>query len=133
MSVDPKSIARRYMENVMSGGDLAVAMELCAPGFQHSFPGAPGPIGREATEQVTRAFHAGFPDLRVTVEEQIAEGDRVATRMTFQGTHRGTFQGIEATGKAVRFTGINVARIEGGRIAALWSEFDAAGLMQQLR
>jgi predicted ester cyclase len=77
-------------------------------------------------------FQAGFPDIRVTIEDQLGEGDQVVTRMTFYGTQRGEFQGLPPTGKSVTFTGINIARIEGGKIAELWSEFDALGVLQQL-
>jgi predicted ester cyclase len=127
-----KAIARRYMENVMPQGDLRVAYDLCTPNFAHQFPGAPGSLDRAATEQVGRMFQAGFPDLRVTFEDQIAEEDKVVTRMTFYGTHRGDFQGLAPTGRPVTFTGINIARIEGGKIAELWSAFDALGVLQQL-
>jgi ketosteroid isomerase-like protein len=131
-TTDNKAIARRYMENVMSEGDLRVAYDLCAPNFVHHFPGAPGPIDREATEQVGRMFQAGFPDIRVTIEDQVAEDDQVVTRMTFSGTHRGDFQGLAPTGKSVTFTGINIACIAGSKITELWSEFDALGVLQQL-
>ncbi len=78
------------------------------------------------------AVLAAFPDLHVTPEDVIAEGDSVVARLTSRGTHQGEFQGIPPTGKQITLTGIEVFRIADGTIAERWGEFDFLGLLQQL-
>ena len=73
-----------------------------------------------------------FPDGHLTLEDMVAEGDRVAARWTFQGTHRGQFMGIAATDKAVSISGIEIERFAGGRIVEHWEQADIMSLMQQL-
>jgi predicted ester cyclase len=73
-----------------------------------------------------------FPDLRLTVEDIFSEGDMVAARLTFQGTHRGEFQGIPPTGKQVAFSSIEVDRVVDGKVQEHWVELDQLGLMRQL-
>jgi steroid delta-isomerase-like uncharacterized protein len=79
-----------------------------------------------------RSLRAAFPDGRVTIEDMIAEGDKVVTRYNSRGTHKGDFMGIPATGKKVAVTGIVISRIAKGKIAEEWEEFDALGFMVQL-
>ena len=81
---------------------------------------------------VAGMMHAAFPDVTVTIQDQIAEGDKVVTRWTAQATHQGNFMSIPPTGKQVTVTAIHIHQIVNGKIAALWEEFDIAGLMQQL-
>ena len=78
-------------------------------------------------------YRQAFPDLHVTVEDLIAEGDRVAARLRFRGTHLGELDGIAPTGRRVDCTGIVISRIEEGKIAEDWANFDDLGMMQQLR
>jgi steroid delta-isomerase-like uncharacterized protein len=89
-------------------------------------------IEREQFKAVASMMHAAFPDVTVTVQDQIAEGDKVVTRWTAQATHQGEFMGIPPTGKQVTAKAIHVHQIIDGKIAALWEEFDMAGLIQQL-
>jgi steroid delta-isomerase-like uncharacterized protein len=117
---------------VVSGGDLALADALLADGYALHFPGLPGPVDRAGHKGLVAAFRAGFPDWRETVEDVIAEGARVVVRVTGRGTHRGAFQGLPTTGRAVTATGIGIGRIAGGRIAEAWAAYDALGLLQQL-
>jgi predicted ester cyclase len=77
-------------------------------------------------------FYSAYPDLHTTIEDMIAEGDKVVTRLTFGGTHQGTFQGIPPTGKQVTITGIQILRIADSKLVEHRSEFDALGMMQQL-
>ncbi len=126
-----KAIARREIEEFESKGNLAVADEVLGPGYRLHFPGFP-PLDSEGHKQVIGAFHAAFPDLGITVEAQVVEGDRVANHFTLRGTQKGDFQGIPPTGKAVTITGTNIMRFENGRIAELWGYLDAVGMMQQL-
>ena len=78
------------------------------------------------------AFRAAFPDLRVKNEDVIAEGDKVVARWTARGTHNGALMNIPPTGKQVTLKGIDVLRIEGGKIVERWGEFDALGMLHQL-
>jgi ketosteroid isomerase-like protein len=125
-----KAVVRRYLEE-STGGRVAHLDEVLAPTYRSTLPGWP-PLDREGDKQMVQAFYAGFPDLRPSIEEQLAEGDRVATRVTWRGTHTGTFQGIPPTGRAVTMAVLRLDRIEGGRIAESWAQFDALGVMQQL-
>lgn len=77
-------------------------------------------------------YTAAFPDLQLTTEDMVAEGDKVAIRNTWRGTHQGAFQGLPPTGKHVAFTGTDIFRFVGGKIAEQWADLDALGLMQQL-
>jgi predicted ester cyclase/uncharacterized protein YndB with AHSA1/START domain len=126
-----KALYRRWFEDVV-GGALELADELLAPDYRLHFPGLPGPVDREGHKQLVTMFRSAFPDWVETVEDVIAEGDRVVIRVTGCGTHEGEFQGIAATGKRVSASGIGIGRIAGGRIAEAWAAYDAAGLHQQL-
>ena len=98
-------------------------------------PAATGPLDLEvldARRQFTAPFVEAFPDLRLTVENIFSEGDTVAARVAFRGTHRGEFQGIPPTGKEVAFTSIEVNRVRDGKVEEHWVELDLLGLMQQL-
>lgn len=77
-------------------------------------------------------FRSGFPDIKMTIEEVVAEGDKVVFRVTVHGTHKGEFKGIAPTGKQVTMTGMQIWRIEGGKIVEGWFNRDDLGLMQQL-
>jgi predicted ester cyclase len=90
------------------------------------------PPNREGEKRLLRMHRAAFADAEATIDDQIAEGDKVVTRWTFRSTHKGKFMGIAPTGKRVTITGINIHRIEGGKIVELWRQKDVLGLMQQL-
>lgn len=77
-------------------------------------------------------FRAAFPDWTESVDDVVAEGKEVVIRVTGRGTHEGEFQGVAPTGRSVTATGVGIGRIENGRIAESWAEYDALGLMQQL-
>jgi len=126
-----KALARRVFEEVWNKGNLAVADEVWANNFVgHA---APDEIkGPEGVRQFFSVFRSAFPDLQFTIEDQIAEGDKVVTRWTLRGTHEGEFQGIAPTGKQMAMTGITVQRIAGGRIVEGWTNRDALGMLVQL-
>ena len=86
----------------------------------------------EAARQIAAARRKVFPDLQIIIEDQIAEGDKVVTRYRASGTHRGELAGLAPTGKKVEVTGINICRIEGGKIAEHWPYADIVGMMRQL-
>ena len=132
MSEENKAITRHAIEEVWNKHNLAAIDEIYAPdAVNHTLP--PGlPKGVEGNKAFTNMFLSAFPDTKMTVEQQIAEGDKVATRWIAQGTHKGELMGIPATGKQVTVTGISIERIAGGRIVETWDEFDQMGMMQQL-
>jgi steroid delta-isomerase-like uncharacterized protein len=88
--------------------------------------------GSEEARQFVTMFFDAFPDLNVTVEDEIAEGDKVVTRWTIRGTHQGDLEGIAPTGKQIVLQGITIHRIEGDKIVEEWERYDNLGLMQQL-
>ncbi|MFN8456423.1 MAG: ester cyclase [Anaerolineae bacterium] len=120
-----KTIVRQYFA---SWGTT----KMLAPNFVAHMPGIPEPMDREAFVQYQGALRAAFPDLTPTVEDQIAADDKVTNRLVFRGTHQGDFHGILPTGRRVAITAITIERVEGGKIAEHWINFDALGIMQQL-
>jgi steroid delta-isomerase-like uncharacterized protein len=126
-----KALVRRFFEMGPSKGDLSAADELLAPNFAlHTpLPSAPGIPGMN---DVIVACRAAFEHLDVTVEDMVAEDDKVAARFTARGIHKGSFMGLPPTGKSITMSGIEIFRIENGKIAELWGEANLLGLMQQL-
>ena len=129
-----KTVSRRLFEEVWSKGNLALLNEIIAKDHVNSGPGTlPGlPNGPEGTKQFVTVYRNAFPDVDFTINEQIAEGDKVVTRWTAQGTHKGELMGTPATGKSATVTGISVDRLVNGKIAESWGIFDQFGMLQQL-
>lgn len=127
-----KALVRRFVDEVQSQGNVDAIYEFCSPEFvNHSAP--PGlPPDREGIKVVTAMFRGAFPDSYFTVEDMIAEGDKVTTRKTFHGTHEGEFMGIPPTGRHVSMGLIDIVRISEGRVVEHWSVGDNLGMMQQL-
>jgi steroid delta-isomerase-like uncharacterized protein len=124
--------ARRFPEELLTQGDLAVVDELLAPDCLHHAP-APLAPGTEGLKRWTRALRRAFPDLRAIVEDEIAEGDTVVQRLTLSGTHRGTFLGIPATGRRATWQLVAIQRLgRDGKVAEHWSSPDLFGLLRQL-
>ena len=126
-----KALIRHFVEEA-NKHNLNQADEMCAPDVVGHFPGLPPVQGLDTFKQLVSGMLTAFPDLHVTVEDLIAEGDKVVFRQTWRGTHQGAFQGIRPTGKQVTFTGIAICRIVGGKIAEEWAVHDDLGLMQRL-
>lgn len=127
-----EALARRWHDDAINGGDLGVIDEIVSPDVIHhagTFPDGQGP---EAIKSVLGFLHTAFPDTHHTIEQVIASDNFVVTRWSAQGTQQGEFQGIAPTGKTVTWTGINIFRIECGRIAEEWSEVDGLGRVAQL-
>lgn len=128
-----KAITRRFLEEVFAGGNLELVDELFAPDFVLHDPSVPQEVrGPEGIRQYVAMYRAAYPDTHFTIEDQIAEGEKIVTRWTGQGTHQGELMGIAPTGKQVTVTGIEVDRIAGGKIEETWVSYDALGMMQQL-
>jgi steroid delta-isomerase-like uncharacterized protein len=129
---DNKALIRRFYEEVFNKKNLAAIDEFFAPDHvDHTLP--PGlPVGPEGTKQAIAMTLSGFPDLRVTIEDMIAEGDKVVTRFTTHGTQQGALGGIPPTGKHVAVSTIEITRMAGGKIAEDWGLDDRLGMLQQL-
>jgi len=127
-----KQIVRRYYEELWNGWRLGLAEEFVAPGIR--FRGSLGVEveGREAFLGYVGMVRGAFPDFHNTVEELVAEGDGVAVRLTYRGTHLGELFGIPATGRKVTYTGAAFFRIDAGRIIEGWVLGDTEGLRRQL-
>jgi len=127
-----KAIARMFYEEVVNRGNLSVIDKVTAENYvDHT--AAPGlPPGREGERLWFQMLHAAFPNGHTTIDDIIAEGDKVVVRGTMTGTHSGEFMGIPATGKEVTISGIDITRFENGQSAEHWGQWDVAGLMVQL-
>ena len=128
-----KAIVRRWYEEGFTKGNLAAVDELIATDFvDHNQP-APGLAGGlEGTKEVITMMRTAFPDFRITVEDMVAEGDKVVARVTARATHKGEFMGIAPTGKQAAIEVIDIVRIAGGKMVERWGIFDQLGLMQKL-
>jgi steroid delta-isomerase-like uncharacterized protein len=126
-----KAVVRRWYE-AFNPQNLAGVFEDCAPDFVFHGTGVWPDMDLAGAKQLTTAFLTAFPDAHYTLENLIAEGDKVVSRWTFHGTHQGAFMGIPPTGKQVRMTGIGIDRIEDDKFVESWSNADVLGLLQQL-
>ena len=130
---DNKTLMRRFFEEVYTMKNLAAIAEFIAPThIDHSAAAAGLPVGPAGSRQAIGMMLTGFPDLHVTVEDMIAEGDKVVVRLTMHGIQQGALGSIPPTGKQVAVSTIDIVRIEGGKIAEEWGIDDRLGLLQQL-
>jgi len=127
-----KTANRRFYEEVINQQKLVVVDEVAATNYvNHGFQ-VGQPTGRDGLKRFVGAFHTAFADGHLTIDQMIAEGDTVATRLTFHGTHTGEFQGIAPTGKKVTMPALDMARYEGGKMVEQWGGPDQMSLLQQL-
>lgn len=132
-TADNKALVRRYLEEVVSRGNLAAADQLVAADVVFTSPYTPEPIRDLAGfKQMIGGLHSAFPDMRLDEEDVIAEGDRVASRWVVRGTHQGEFMGLPPTGRQFAITGMSIYRIAGGKIVEGWVNDDSLGMLQQL-
>ena len=126
-----KTLVRRFWEGVFNQKNLAVIDEVCAADCVLHDPS--GPIrGREGLKQFIGMYLGSFPDFHITIEDIIAEGDRVVVRQTTTATHQGELMGIPPTGKRVTLSGIHLTRVADGKMVEEWANDDVLGLLQQL-
>jgi steroid delta-isomerase-like uncharacterized protein len=132
MSDQNKAISRRVIEEGFDKGNMAVVQELFATNHvNHAAPpGIPG--GVEGIKAFINMYRTAFPDLKNTINLQVAEGDKVVTHWTAKGTNKGSLFGMPATGKSATITGTTIDRIAGGKIVETWNTFDQVQMMQQL-
>jgi ketosteroid isomerase-like protein len=130
MSEKNKTVVRRTFEDLWNKGNLSLADEFFAPTYDHHDPSTPD-VGRGPESEKKRAtlYRNAFPDLRLTVEGLIAEGETVVARWSCRGTHKG---GIAPTGKQFTISGVTIAHFENGKMVEGWVNWDNFGLMQQL-
>lgn len=129
---DVKEIARRLAEDPWRG-KLDEALELVGDDYVGHMPGAPEPVrGKDGFREFVNMYLTGFPDGKITVNDQIAEGELVATRWTAQGTNTGDLMGMPPTGKQVTVSGITYSRIAGDMAREAWLIWDTLSMMQQL-
>lgn len=130
MSTENKTLVRRYVEECIGPGDMSLMDEFLAANYVWHTPS--GDFDLQAYKQFQPTVLAAFPDGYWTLEDMIAEGDRVASRLTFYGTHRGDFMGFPASGRQLRLGLMLVSRIAEGRIVEEWEIWDGAEMARQL-
>jgi predicted ester cyclase len=135
LQMDNKAIARQFYASGDTfdpeTGDWSAVDAIVASDFQAHMAGFP-PVGLAAFKQMAAEFATGFSGAHHVIEAQLAEGDQVATRVTWQGKHTGSFNGIPATQREVSITGYSMMRIENGRVVEIWPLSDSLSMMQQL-
>jgi steroid delta-isomerase-like uncharacterized protein len=129
-----KAVVRRFYEEVFNAGRLEAMDELVSPDLAaHDTlpPGVPE-RGPEPYKHTAAMFRSAFPDLHQEIEDMVAEGDKVAVRVTMTATHRGPFLGVAPTDRRVRYEGMDFFRFREGKMVEHWTATDDLGLMQQL-
>jgi steroid delta-isomerase-like uncharacterized protein len=128
-----KQIVKRFLNDLWSQGNLAVANEIIAANHVQHDPATPNfGKGPDGAKQIVTLYRSAFPDLHFTIDQIVDGEDFVTTRYTARGTHKGELRGIAATNKSAKVEGIFISRISRGKIAETWVVWDALGLMQQL-
>jgi predicted ester cyclase len=131
MSVDMNVAAVQRAKAGRNAGNLAAYLELCASDpVVHGYDGVE--LGITGIRRYCEDLWAAFPDSRPHFDDVVAAGDKVANRFTWSGVHRGAFQSLQASGRAVSMTGIIILRFAGGRCAERWSQADYLGPLRQL-
>lgn len=127
-----KLVYQRFIQEIFNEGKIDRMTDLVAPDYLLR-EGPPGtPSGHEAIKQIVTIFRSAFPDLKITIEHLIGEGDTLAARSVTQGTHLGSFFGVKATGKSIRMPGLTMVRIVNGKLQESWVRNDMQGLIHQL-
>ena len=138
---DNKGVLRRHFEEVLNQGYLDVVDEIYTENYVLDAPvqtdgstAAKGLTkGRDGLKRRATAFRAAFPDIHFTINDMVAEGDKVTVHYTFRGTHHGEFLGMPPTKKKIDVSGILIAHLVNGQIASAWSVFDTGQLTKQLQ
>jgi steroid delta-isomerase-like uncharacterized protein len=127
-----KAIIRRMLEQVWNEGRVDLVEEFFTEDYVQHVAGQPTATGSEVAREGAILAREAYPDIRLSIDAQLAEGDYVAARWTMTGTQTGEFYGMPATGKKVNQTGMTFYRLENGRIAEIWFLADMLGTLQQL-
>ena len=132
MSEENKAVVRRFWE-VFNSHNLDGWDALSAPNFINHDPGLPTPHADLPTlKETIRYIQTAFPDLKASEEDLFSEGDKVAARVTFRGTHKSEFMDVAPTNNAVEFTGTFISKLSGGKVEEHWAVFDVFGLLKQI-
>ena len=133
MAEENKKRVRRIIEEVFNQGNLDVLPELVAQEYVGHDPALNQDMrGPQGFAQFVRMYRSAFPDLELTIEDQIEEGDRICTRFSARGTHRGDLMGIRPTGNKIEIGGMSMDRQANGKTVESWTEYDLFGMLQQL-
>ena len=130
-----KALSRKLYEEIFSKGNTALIEQMFDAAYvNHDNSGPPGgwPLGPQGFHAVVATYRGALPDLQMTIEDQVAEGDRVVTRWSGRATNSGSLAGMPPTGKSVVISGISIERFANGKIAESWVNFDQMGMLQQL-
>ncbi len=122
----------RAFNEVVNGRNLALLSQLCTEDYAYHGPGGLELRGIDQLREMIEGYFAAFPDLHMTVEERVVEGDLISTRWSLTGTHDGPLEDIEATGKKINITGQLIMRFEGTKIAEEWESFDELAMLRQI-
>lgn len=129
---DNRRVVTRFVEEFKNNANHDIVDELFSTDFVHHLADPGLPPGRAVMKLLGQSIVAGFPDVHVTVEDLLADGDKIIERTTARATHTGEFNGISATGNKVAWTEIHIYRLKNEKIVELWSEIDLLGLLGQL-
>lgn len=133
---DPAEASRRLIEETFNNGDFALVDQLIAPDAVNHDPAEPahmrGLRGPQVLRRTVQMYRAAFPDVRMTVDDVIAAGDKVVVRWHSEGTHRGDLEGLAPTGARGSVTGISIDKWKDGKVVESWTEWDNLGLARQL-
>ena len=132
MPEDNKTIVRRIYSEIINRGNLALADTLVAPSYVYHGPGGLEMRGPEGFKQVVTMYRSAFPDLNLTIEDIVEAGDKVVTRWTGRGTHKGNLGSLAATGRTTTVTGILISRLSNGKLVEDHELFDEVGMLRQL-
>lgn len=133
MSEANKATIRRWVSEAWNQGNFASLPEMYAPNYIGNFSGQPEPVrGALGLQQFIQIYRAAMPDMHFTIEDLIAEGDKVTWRFTARGTQTGELMGIPPTGRKATVVGIVISRFEGGKWVEDWVNYDGLGMLQQL-
>lgn len=132
MSERNKAVVHRAVEELFNTGNLDIVEQVFAPDYVDHSPSDSELSGLENVKRFVAAWRAAFPDTRSTVEDMIAEGDKVAARWTTRATHRGEFLGVPPTGNVVTAQWLGIFHLSDGRIVDSWDHYETQGLLRQL-
>ena len=132
MSETNKTLVRRFVDAGVNKGDLDLMASYVTADYAYHGPGGQEHRGPDGLREFMTPFLTAFPGMQVTIDDQLAVGDKVVTRFTVRGSHTGPLAEIAATGKPIQVAAINIVRVEGEKIAEEWESFDELGMLQQI-
>ena len=127
-----KDVVRRFYDLLWNKADIAQASQLIHPRCVRHDPAGPVPGGPEGFASTRQKWITGFSDLTLVIDLMLAEGDLVTARWTITAKHTGAFAGVPVSFKTIRFSGVNIFRIENGQVAEIWNHRDDLSVMRQI-